>query len=149
MKEVILKTDIERIGRAGDIIKVKDGYARNFLIPQGLVLEVNPSNLRKLEQDKKQKESQKEKVKQEAAGLAEKLSGMSCTVTTEASDDDKLYGSVTAADIARAIELEKNIKVDKKSVLLEEPIQTLGIYEVDVKLHPEVITKVRVWVTRK
>ncbi|MBM3248646.1 MAG: 50S ribosomal protein L9 [Candidatus Omnitrophica bacterium] len=149
MKEVILEKDIERIGKAGDIIKVKDGYARNFLIPQGLALEVTPSNLRKLEEDKKQKESQREKVKQEAASLAEQLSGMSCTVTTEASDDDKLYGSITAMDIARAIEIEKNIKIDKKSVLLEEPIQTLGIYEVSVKLHPEVTTKVRVWVTRK
>lgn len=149
MKEVILKKDIERIGKAGDIIKVKDGYARNFLIPKGLVLEVTPSNLRRLEEDKKQKESQKEKVKQEATGLAEQLSGMSCTVTTEASEDDKLYGSITAADIAKAIEIEKNIKIDKRSVLLEEPIQALGIYEVSVKLHPEVITKVRVWVTRK
>jgi len=149
MKEVILKKDIERIGKAGDIIKVKDGYARNFLIPKGLVLEVTSSNLRRLEEDKKQKESQMEKVKQEAAGLAEQLSGMSCTVTTEASDDDKLYGSITAIDIARAIEIEKNIKIDKRSVLLEEPIQALGIYEVSVKLHPEVITKVRVWVTRK
>jgi large subunit ribosomal protein L9 len=149
MKEVILEKDIERIGKAGDIIKVKDGYARNFLIPQGLALEVNPSNLRRLEEDKKQKESQREKVKQEAASLAEQLSGMSCTVTTEASDDDKLYGSITAMDIARAIEIEKNIKIDKRSVLLEEPIQTLGIFEVSVKLHPEVITKVRVWVTRK
>lgn len=149
MKEVILSRDIERIGRAGEIIKVKDGYARNFLIPNGLAMEVTPGNLRKLEQDKKQKELQVEKVKQEAASIAEKISGMSCTVTAEASEDDKLFGSITAADIARAIETEKNIKVDKKSVLLEEPIHTLGIYEVDVKLHPEVTTKVRVWVTRK
>lgn len=149
MKKVILKSDIEKLGKAGDIIKVQDGYARNFLIPRGLVLEVTPANLRSLEQEKKQEQSKQEKIKKEAEGLAEQLSGMSCTVTAEASDDDKLYGSVTAADIARAIELEKNIKIDKKSVLLEEPIQSLGIFEVSVKFHPEVTTKVRVWVTRK
>ena len=149
MKKVILKSDIEKLGKAGEVIKVKDGYARNFLIPQGFVLEVTPANLRSLEQEKKQKQLQQEKVKKEAEGLAGQLSGMSCTVTAEASDDDKLYGSVTAADIARAIEIEKNIKIDKKSVLLEEPIQALGIFEVSVKFHPEVTTKVRVWVTRK
>lgn len=149
MKEVILKNDIEKIGKAGDVIKVKDGYARNFLIPRGLALEVNKANLKKLEQDKKKKELDKEKIKQEAQKIADEISGMSCTVTTEAMDDDKLYGEISSIDIARAIETEKNLKIDKKLIVINKPIQSLGIYEVEVKLHPEVMTKVRVWVTRK
>jgi large subunit ribosomal protein L9 len=149
MKEIILKADVEKIGKTGDIVKVKDGFARNFLIPKGLALEVTQANLKRLEHDKKQKELQKQKLKQKAQKLAEEISGISCTIVVEAKDDDRLYGDITSSEIAQAIETEKNVKIDKKSIIIKEPIRSLGIYEVEVKLHPEVIAKVRVWVTRK
>jgi len=149
MIEIILKNDIEKVGKAGAVVKVKDGYARNFLIPRGLAVEVSEASLKSLEQDKKHKELQKEKTKQAAQQLAEQISGLSCTVTVEATEDDKLYGDITPAEIAQAIEAEKNIKIDKKSIIVKEPIQSLGIYEVEVRFHPEVIAKIRLWVTRK
>jgi large subunit ribosomal protein L9 len=149
MTEIILKADVEKIGKAGTIVKVKDGFARNYLIPKGLAVEVSEANLRRLEQEKKLKELEKEKIKQTAQRTAEQISGLSCTVAVEATDDDKLYGDITPAEIAQAIEAEKNIKIDKKLIVIKEPIRSLGIYEVEVKFHPEVISKVRLWVTRK
>jgi len=149
MTEIILKKDVQKLGKVGEVVKVKDGFARNFLIPKGLAVEVSPTNLKRLEHEKKQKEAQKEKVKQDAQKLADQISGLSCTVSVEAADDDKLYGDITPTEIIQAIETEKNIKIDKKSIVVKEPIQALGIYEVEVKLHPEVSTKVRLWVTRK
>ena len=149
MKEVILKTEVGKLGKSGDVVKVKNGYARNFLLPKGLALEANAANLKKIEQEKKAQESQKENIKQEAQKLAEQISGASYTVSVEAMEDEKLYGEISSVDISQAIETEKNIKIDKKDIIIKEPIQSLGIYEIEIRLHPEVSTKVRVWVTKK
>jgi len=146
--EVILRKDIEKLGKGGDIVKVKDGYARNFLIPKVLALEATKSNLKTIELEKKQKLLQQDKKKREAKKLAETMTGASCTVTVEAMEDDRLYGHVVASDIAKALEIE-GVKIDKELIYFDKPIDKLGIYEVDVKLHPEVIATVRVWVTKK
>ena len=149
MTEIILKTDVQKVGKSGDIVKVKDGFARNFLIPKGLAVEMSSANLKKLEHEKEKKQLQIEKIKQQAQKIADEISGLSCTVAVEATEDDKLYGDITQSEIIQAIETEKNIKIDKKFVVIKEPIQSLGIYEVEIKLHPEVSAKVRLWVTRK
>ncbi|NQT95683.1 MAG: 50S ribosomal protein L9 [Candidatus Omnitrophica bacterium] len=146
--EIILREDVQKIGKAGDVIKVKDGYARNHLIPKNLALRVTPENLKVIEAQRKLKEQKAEAVKQKAQELAEKLSAVSCTVTMTAGEDDKLFGAVTNADIAEALQAE-DILVDKKDITLEEEIHKLGIYYVNIKLHPEVSQRVKVWVVKK
>ncbi|MBI4972372.1 MAG: 50S ribosomal protein L9 [Candidatus Omnitrophica bacterium] len=146
--EVILSQDIERLGKSGTVVKVKDGFARNFLIPNGLALPVTSGNLKKLEQEKLKQASQLEKLKKEAEGLAEQLSGVSLTIPSLIHEEDKLYGSITSTDIAAALK-EEGFDIDKDHIQLGEPIKSLGIYEVEIKLHPEVSTKVKIWVVKK
>ncbi len=146
--EIILGQDIPKLGKVGDVIKVKDGYARNFLIPKKMAYVATPDNLRRIERERVQKVAQNEKVKKEAEALAEKISKVSCTLTVEVNDLEKLYGSVSENDIAKALEIE-GFSIDKKSIILEKPIEELGIFEVKVKVHPEVMAKIRVWVAKK
>ncbi|MBM3245935.1 MAG: 50S ribosomal protein L9 [Candidatus Omnitrophica bacterium] len=147
--EVILNQDVAKIGRSGQVVKVKDGFARNFLIPNGLAVPLTPANLKALEQQKQKKTLQLEKAKKEAEELKEKIAGLSLTLTVLAKEEgEELYGSVTAPDIAAALR-EEGLEIDKNSIIIEEPIKSLGIYEVPVKLHPEVEAKVKVWVVKK
>jgi len=147
MLKVILRKNIDRIGKAGEIISVKEGFARNFLIPQNLAFIATDDNTARVEKEKKQLEQKKFIEKSKAQELADKLSTFSCTINSEAHDDN-LYGSITAQDIAKALEVE-NIKIDKSDVLLDAPIKKIGIYEVSIKLHPEVTTKIKVWIVKK
>lgn len=146
--EVILSQDVPKLGRVGDVVKVKEGFARNFLMPRKLAFHATPENLKKIEQEKKKRQAQYNQEKQEAQGLADKLNKISCTVNVEVNDLDKLYGAISEADIIKAIEVE-GFKIDKRDLHIEKPIDELGIFEVGVKLHPEVLAKVRVWVTKK
>ena len=145
---VILFKDIENLGKTGDVIDVKRGFAQNFLIRKGLALEAIPENLKKIEQEKKRREKIEEKERKAAEDLSLKLKGVSLTIPVEAKDDGSLYGSVSPSQICEALEGE-GIKVEKKSLLLENPIKSLGIYEIPVRLHPEVETKIKVWVVKK
>lgn len=146
--EVILCQNVTSLGSVGDVVKVKDGYARNYLIPKKLAFIATASNLKRIEQQKKIKQVQDQQEKKLAEELAEKLSKVSCTVTVEVNDLDKLYGSVTENEIIKSLEVE-GFSIDKKQIMLEKPIEELGIFEVNVKLHQEVTTKVRLWVTKK
>lgn len=146
--EVILSHNVEKLGHLGEVVKVKDGYARNFLFPRKLAYVATPENLKKIEQQKKKRVAQYESEKQEALKEAEKLTKVSCTISVEVNDLEKLYGSVSDSDIVKALEME-GYKIDKKQITIENPIQELGIFEVGVKLHPEVIAKIRLWVTKK
>ena len=145
---VILSKDVENVGKTGDVLKVKDGFARNYLFPQNLANPATATNLKRIEQQKIKKTVLDAKNKKEAEDLAEKLSKLSCTVTVEVNDQEKLYGSVTEVDIAKAIELE-GFSIDKKSIVLEKPIEELGIFDVQIKLYPEVMAKIRLWVAKK
>jgi len=146
--EVILNQDIDRIGKAGNIVKVKDGFARNFLIPNGLAIPVTPVNLKKLEQEKQQKTLQSEKAKREAEQLRDKLAHLSLTMPVLTHEEDKLYASIASQDLAAALG-EEGFNIDKNSIMLDEPIKSLGIYEVSVNLHPEILAKIKVWVVKK
>ncbi len=145
--KVILKQEVNKLGQAGDVINVTDGYARNFLIPRGMALPATPVNLRLFESLKQEKIKKRDKDRQQAEELAEKLKDVSCTIVVKA-NEEQLYGAVTNADIAQALEQE-GIKVDKKDVLLEEPIKSLGVYQIPVKLHSEIKQQVKVWVVKK
>lgn len=146
--EVILRQDVTRLGKAGSVIKVKDGFARNYLIPNGLAMSSCSASLKILEQDKQKKSLALEKAKQEASDLFQKLSGLSLTISALATEDDKLYGSISSLEISRALS-EEGFAIDKNSIILEEPINALGVYQALVKLHPEVSGKIKVWVVKK
>jgi large subunit ribosomal protein L9 len=146
--EVILNQDMDKLGKAGSIVKVKDGFARNFLIPKGLALPKTDTNLNKIEQDKQKKLLQIEKAKRESEKLKERLENLSLTIPVLTQEEDKLYGSITPVDIAGILK-EEGIDVDKNSIILDDPIKSLGIYEVLIKLHPEVSAKIKLWVVKK
>ena len=146
--KVILSQNIDKLGKVGDVIKVKDGFARNFLIPQKQACLATAVNLRRVEKQKVKHESEMEEKKVQAQEFSKKLSGVSCTINVEVNDLEKLYGSISEADVAKAIN-DEGFEIDKKDILIEKPIEELGIFEVGVRVHPEVTAKVRVWVTKK
>jgi large subunit ribosomal protein L9 len=145
--KVVLKFDVDKLGKVGDVVEVSNGYARNFLIPQDKALEANTHNLQLLEQVKKANAKKLLKLKNEAEEIAAKIEAVSCTIVMQA-HDEQLYGAVTSADISKSLSQE-GITVDKKDILLEEPIKALGVYHVPVKLHPEVKAQVKVWVVKE
>jgi large subunit ribosomal protein L9 len=146
--EVILNQDIEKLGKAGTVVKVKRGFARNFLIPNNLAVQLTAANLKKLEQEKQKKVLQLEKVKRESEELKIRLEGLSLTMPVLTQEEDKLYASITAQDIAGALR-DEGFDIAKNSIVLDEPIKSLGIYEIPVKLHPEIIAKIKVWIVKK
>jgi len=145
--EVILSQDVEKIGKAGTIVRVKDGFARNFLFPKGLAVLKSAQNLKKLEQQKQNKESLLLKAKKEAEGVGGRLADLSLTISV-LSEEDKLYGSISSQDIAAALK-EEGFDIDKDAIILDEPIKSLGIYDVSVRLHPQISAKIKVWVVKK
>jgi large subunit ribosomal protein L9 len=145
---IVLREDIEKLGRRGEVIRVADGYARNFLLPKGKALLATDGNLKTIEREKRRYVIRQAKEKDESAALAQRLAGVSCTVVRKVGENDVLYGSVTAADIAEYLERE-GISVDKRRIQLGEPIKSLGIYTVPIRLHPEVSAEIKVWVVKE
>ena len=146
--KVILIKNMERIGNIGDEINVKDGYARNYLIPRMIAIESTAGAVRVLERKKQQHQRKEKKIKEQCEELAKKISATSCTISMESGEEDKLFGTVTAEMIAENLRVE-GIEIDKKKIVLEEPIKTLGVYNIEIKLHPEVKTQTRIWVVKK
>lgn len=146
--EVILKKDVEKIGKAGTVVKVKEGFARNFLFPHNLAVPATGEALKKLELEAGLRSAQNAKAKEEAIGLQQRLSALSLTISALTQEDEKLYGSINVNDISSALK-EEGFAVDKNLIDLPEPIKSLGIYEIPIKLHPEVIAKLKLWVVKK
>ncbi len=146
--KVILKKEVKGIGEAGSVADVKNGFARNYLFPKNLALEYSQGNLKVFEVEKKRMQGLAKKKEQDAQELAQKLKEFSCTLKVNAGPDDKLFGSVTNQDIAKILQGE-GISVDKKDIILDEPIKNLGIYKISLKLHPEVTAEVRLWVVKE
>ncbi|MBF0253025.1 MAG: 50S ribosomal protein L9 [Candidatus Omnitrophica bacterium] len=145
---VILIQDVEKLGKMGDEIKAKDGFARNYLIPQKLAIEATLGAVKIVEKKKKERVLQEQKVKNECQALADKIAQLSCTITVEAGEGDKLFGAVTTEHIAEVL-LQEGVEIDKRKILLDEPIKSLGVYNVNIKLHPEVTSQARIWVVKK
>jgi large subunit ribosomal protein L9 len=146
--KVILRTDIPNIGKQGDVKDVATGYARNYLLPRQLVWESNEQSKKLWEQEKVKLSKQKAVIVAGAKGQAEQIEKLSITIPVKVGDSGKLFGSVTNAAIAAALG-EKGFAVDKHDVLLEEPIKEVGIYSIDVRIHPEVTAKAKVWVVEE
>jgi large subunit ribosomal protein L9 len=143
--KVILKADVKDLGRIGEVVNVKDGFARNYLVPQGLAAEANTKNVKTLEHETKKIQEMAKKVKSGASGLAEQIAAAKVTIKAKAGEEDKLFGSVTSMDIADALKAE-GIEIDKKKIHLDEPIKRLGDYAVTIKLHSEVSAQLNVQV---
>lgn len=148
--KLILKRPVESLGDAGDVVTVKAGYGRNYLIPQGLAYEASPTNIRRLEEEQRRTQERSRRDYLEARRRASQLVGMSLLFHARAGEDGKLFGSVTNADIAdRANESgTMDFELDKRSVVLEEPLKSLGVFTVPVHLHAEVDAEVEVRVER-
>jgi len=146
--EVILLHEVEKLGKTGDSVTVKNGYARNFLIPRGLAAPKTPGSAKLAEEAKRREKSKQEKELKEAHTLASRLSSLSCTLRAKVGEGDKLFGAITSQDIADFFAGE-GIPLDRKKILLEEPIHSLGVFQVPVRLHPEVTTTLKVWVIKE
>lgn len=146
--EVILSCDIDTLGKTGDIVKVKDGYARNYLIPRAMAMEATKENMKTIERQKAKQMAIDEEKKKAANEIAEKLAKVSCTILVEVNDQEKLYGAIAESDILRLLEQE-GFQFERKNLVIEKPIEELGIFEIGVKLHPDVIGKFRLWVNKK
>ena len=146
--DVILREDVEKLGRAGEVVTVKDGYARNFLLPRGLAYLATDGNRRRLDEEQRKRDRRAAAEVSGARDVAAKLEAVSLSFTMKAGEGDKLFGSVTAGDIAERLKAE-GLPVDRKAVELEEPIKALGVYKVPIRLHAEVKPEIRVWVVKE
>jgi large subunit ribosomal protein L9 len=147
MIELILMQRVEKLGQMGELVKVRPGYARNFLLPQGKAIRANTENLKRFEEQRAQLEAQNLKRREEAERIAERVTGLTVTIIRQAGESGSLYGSVSARDIADGCK-EGGLTVSRSQVLLEQPIKTLGLTNVRVELHPEVHINVAVNVAR-
>jgi len=141
--KVILRADVDNLGRLGDIVAVRPGYGRNYLLPQGLASMASPGNLKVFEQERRKLQAMNDAVKAEAAALASKIAAAKVVIEVRVGDGDKLYGSVTSSQIATILE-EQGVVLDRRKIQLEDGIRALGEYVLDVKLHPEVVGKLTV-----
>ncbi len=146
--QVILKEDMKNLGKAGDIVTVKDGYARNYLLPRGIAIDATAKNMRALEHARRVVTERAKKLANDAQSLAQKLFQLTVSIKAKAGEEDRLFGSVTAIDISEALK-EKGLDIDKRKIILDEPIKRLGSHVVSIKLHPEVIAQLKVEVERE
>jgi len=146
--KVILRKDHDKLGTTGSVVDVKDGFARNYLIPRDLAFPASKGNMRSLQEEQKQAGRRGEKEKKSSEKIAAELEKVSVTLQVKVGEDEKLFGAVTSQMIAEAL-AEKQVNIDKRQIELEEPIKALGIYDVPVKLQQGVTAKVKVWVVRE
>lgn len=136
--KLILRADVENLGHLGDVVSVKAGYGRNYLIPQGFAMLASPSNIKVFELERKKLQSRMDALRSDASSLAARLEGLVLTISMRVGENDKLYGSVTTAMIGDVL-TEQGIEIDRRRILLEAPIRTLGEHEVRARLHADVI----------
>ncbi len=146
--KVVLKKKIDRIGNVGDVVTVADGYARNYLIPRDLATRADEGKIKLIEHERRVIRAREEKAIKETQGLAKRIEETSCTISARAGEEDRLFGSVSGADIALALD-EAGIKIDKKHVQLEEPIKELGVYSVPIDLGRGITARLKLWVVRE
>ncbi len=146
--ELILREDVTTLGRRGDVIKVADGYGRNYLLPRGLAMIVTDSNKAMIEKEKKAHAARMAKEKAEFETLAGRIAGLRFIAPRKVGENEQLYGSVTSGDVGEFLRA-KGIEIDKRKVQIEEPIKHLGEHEVKIKLHPEVVATLKLLVTKE
>lgn len=145
--EIILQEDVENLGRIGDIVKVRNGYGRNYLLPRGLAIEANRKNLHVLEHQKRLVAGKKERDQRQAQNLSEQLSALSVVIPARAGEEDRLFGSVTNQDIEKALQAQ-GFTIDRRKIILEEPLKQLGTYSVPINLGGDTRGTITVQVVR-
>ena len=145
--KIILKKDYDKLGKTLDVVLVKDGYARNFLIPSGIAVPATEGNMSAVEEAKRLEQRRDEKKSKEAKQLAKKIEDVPCTIPVKVKRDEEIYGSVSAHEIAEFLGRE-GFKIEKAAVVLEEPIKQLGVYSVKIKVYKDVYAKLKVWVVK-
>ena len=146
--EVILREDVDKLGRRGEVVKVAEGYGRNFLLPRGLGMAVTATNKATIERERKAHEARAAKEKAEWESVAARINSIRFVAPRKVGENDVLYGSVTSGDIAEFLK-NKGVEIDKRKVQLDEPIKHLGDHEVKIKLHPEVVATMKVLVSKE
>lgn len=146
--KVILREDVSNLGSAGTVVTVRDGYARNFLIPRHVAVPATSNSIKAFEHEKRTLDAKRAKRQKEAETLKAKLERVSCSISKKVGEQDKLFGSVTTQDIEKAFKAE-GFDVDKKDILLPEPIKALGVYTVPVRVFDDVVANTKVWVVRE
>lgn len=147
--EVILRNAIENVGKPGDIVKVSNGYARNYLIPRGLAYEATAGNRKRIAAERARLEAAENARRESAQTVADRLQQVSLTFSARVGDEEKLFGSVTAADIAQQLHAQGFPEIEKRQIELHEPIKALGVYRVPIRLHAEVKPDIKVWVIKQ
>nr|WP_321257800.1 50S ribosomal protein L9 [uncultured Pseudodesulfovibrio sp.] len=145
--KLILRADVDALGRLGDIVTVKDGYGRNYLIPQGLAKPATKANLKAFELERRKLQENADSLRAQAQGLADKIAATPVSIEVRVGDGDKLYGSVTTTNIGEAME-EAGVNIDRRKILLPEPIRALGEYDIEIRLHPDVRGELKLTVAR-
>jgi len=146
--DVILRQAIEKLGNPGDVVTVTPGYARNYLLPRGLAYEATPGNLKRIANERQRLEAAENTRRDSASELAKRIEEVSLTFSARVGEEGKLFGSITAADIAHQLEAQ-GVQVEKRQIDLHDPIKTLGVFRVPVRLHADVHPEVRVWVIKQ
>ncbi|HJU87855.1 MAG TPA: 50S ribosomal protein L9 [Gemmatimonadaceae bacterium] len=146
--EVILRQAVENVGKPGEIVKVSNGFARNYLLPRGLAYEATAGNRKRIEQEKARLEAAEAQRKSEAEELAGRLEPVQLTFSARVGEEDKLFGSVTSADIAHQLQAQ-GFQIEKRQIDLHEPIKSLGVFKVPIRLHAEVKPEIKVWVIKQ
>ena len=146
--KIILKEDYENLGKVGEVIEVKAGFARNYLIPKQVALQATQQNLKIIDQEKARNKIKLSKDKRDAELLAEQLKEVSLTANVQVGEEDKIFGAVTSQNISELLS-SKGFEIDKRKIQLEEPLKALGVFEVPIKLHTEVEAKIKVWVVKE
>lgn len=148
--KLILKESVENLGQPGDVVTVKPGYARNFLLPQGLAYEASAGNLRRIEEEKRQADERSRRNMLEARRCASQIDEVSLTFEALASEEGRLFGSISAQDVVERLNaLDLDFQVERRQVILEEPLKEVGVYQVPVRLHSEVEVEVEVGISRE
>jgi len=148
-KQIILLKAVEGLGREGDVVAVAEGYARNYLFPRRLATVATDAATRRLAKLRREREERERRDKSAAAELANRMNSIQLTIPAKASADDRLYGSVGVGEIVAALERQEDIRLDRRQVLLAAPLREVGIFKVEVQLHPEVTGSLAVWVVRE
>ncbi|MEE9553854.1 MAG: 50S ribosomal protein L9 [candidate division Zixibacteria bacterium] len=146
--KVILRDDIEKLGTVGDVVEVADGFGRNYLLPRNLAVRATKGNLRSIDEIRKQKQFRDNKKKKEAEKIKDKLEKLSLTAEVQTGEDDKVFGSVTSANVASLLE-SQGFEIDRRKILLDDPLKALGVYTIEIKLASDVTAAVKLWVVKK
>ena len=147
--EVILRQAVEKLGQPGDVVKVSPGYARNYLLPRGIAYAATAGNLKRIAQEKARLEAAEDERRGAAQGVAARLENVSLTFSARVGEEGKLFGSVTASDIMEQLHAQGFESIEKRQIDLHEPIKSLGVYRVPVRLHADVKPEIKVWVIKQ